>query len=139
MAETPNRCDNGITMLDDRPRKGKRDRDEKPTRDSRQSPNRVGKRYRDKLGAEFQSLQAALRIGCYEDDNAKERALPDAHHHAQLLGQPAEACDTRPNGSVNKAKVLALARERISELLQEWETVKAERDSLRQEKRSGGW
>ncbi|KAK3305191.1 uncharacterized protein B0T15DRAFT_370052, partial [Chaetomium strumarium] len=108
--------------------------------DSRQAQNRVGKRYRDKLGAEFQSLQAALRLGCYEDnDTQPKRASTDVNHQVQLLGQPMEACGNRPGSTVNKAKILALACERISELLQQWESTNAERDALRQEKVLAGW
>ncbi|KAK4240089.1 hypothetical protein C8A03DRAFT_13553 [Achaetomium macrosporum] len=126
-----------MDLLNERQR---HDCDKKLVRDSRQSQNRVGKRYRDKLGAEFESLQAALRMGCYEDDDAKkEGALTDVRHPVQLLGQHTDACDTRRSSTINKAKVLALARERISDLLQEWESVKAERDTLRQEKLLGGW
>ncbi|SPQ26436.1 e73bd4e0-d5a4-416e-b710-17ca22d07e43 [Thermothielavioides terrestris] len=114
--------------------------------DQRRKQNRVGKRYRDKLGAEFESLQAALHVRCSSHDDlateVQEQEQGDKNtggeQNAPSPGQPSKACGSRSRG-VNKAKILELARQRVGVLLQERETVMAERNRLLLEKALGGW
>jgi hypothetical protein len=95
---------------------------EKYTSHVRQYHNRVGKRYRDKLNGQFESLQAAL---CVDDEGNEEEQYP---------GEPRDAKHT----TLNKAKVLDMARERIQVLLREREALGAERKALMQEPVHGG-
>lgn len=83
----------------------------------RQQQNRVGKRYRDRLGAEFDNLHAALRM---RDDDE---------------GEP----HRRRSHSLNKTKIVELARERVMMLVRDWEAVKAERDALLRERVVERW
>jgi hypothetical protein len=99
------------------------------TQQARKSQNRVGKRYRDKLGAEFENLQAELQLDD-DDHGAGEQPESPAGEHGKARKR------RRP---VNKAKVMDLARERISELMEEWEAVNAEEEALREQRVLEGW
>lgn len=99
------------------------------------SQNRIGKRYRDKLGGEFESLQAALRL---EDDGSREEdGLSGQGQLEPLAGQQSKTRKRRR--PVNKTKVMDLARERISLLLQDWEAVEAEAEMLQRQRVAEGW
>jgi hypothetical protein len=107
------------------------------TQHARKSQNRVGKRYRDKLGAEFESLQAELQ----PDDDGPGGAGGDGlsgqgQIEPQAGGQGKARKRRRP---VNKAKVMDLARERISSLLEDWEAVNAEAEALQEQRALEGW
>lgn len=99
------------------------------TKHARHLQNRVGKRYRDRLGAEFEKLQAAL---CIRHDAAQ-----DEHMHAAVLGQKGKTGGSRR--PINKTKIVDLARERVRELLRDWEAVKAEREALLRARVIEGW
>lgn len=99
------------------------------TKHARHLQNRVGKRYRDRLGAEFEKLQAAL---CIRHDAAQ-----DEHMHAAGLGQKGKTGGSRR--PINKTKIVDLARERVRELLRDWEIVKAEREALLRARAVEGW
>ncbi|KAK4034483.1 hypothetical protein C8A01DRAFT_18721 [Parachaetomium inaequale] len=105
------------------------------TQHVRRRQNRVGKRHRDKLSAGFERLEVTLGLGDAESrgdglGGGDQDGLPDAEEQSRRRKR------RRP---INKAKILDLTCERVQVLLQEWETVKAEREALRKARVLEGW
>lgn len=91
---------------------------------ARQSHNRVGKRYRDKLNNQFELLQSDLHLDEHEDkDKEEEEEEEEGDEGTASKGQ---------RRNINKAKVLAMTRERLLELLREREELKAQTEELMQ-------
>lgn len=76
----------------------------------RQWHNKIGKKYRNKLNEQFECLQAVLKVDESEDGSK----------HVQGPG----------GRTINKAKVLDLARQRIEALTKEREALMEERREL---------
>lgn len=90
---------------------------------ARQSHNRVGKRYRDKLNNQFELLQSDLHLDEDEDKDDEEEEEEEGDEGTANKGQ---------RRNINKAKVLAMTRERLLELLREREELKAQTEELMQ-------
>lgn len=91
---------------------------------ARQSHNRVGKRYRDKLNNQFELLQSELHLDEHEDkDKEEQEEEEEGDEGTASKGQ---------RRNINKAKVLAMTRERLLELLREREELKAQTEELMQ-------
>ncbi|GAB1319724.1 hypothetical protein MFIFM68171_09934 [Madurella fahalii] len=91
----------------------------------RQRHNRVGKKYRDKMNGEFGQLLAALHIDDVGDDDEPHDSDGDD-----------KAAAARVNGrSLNKAKVLDMAREYVGALLEKRGALSIERERLRRQLR----
>lgn len=79
----------------------------------RQWHNKIGKKYRNKLNEQFECLQAVLKVDEHGEDGQSNK-------HVQGPG----------GRSINKAKVLDLARQRIEALTKEREALMEERREL---------
>ncbi|KAK0707858.1 hypothetical protein B0H67DRAFT_323802 [Lasiosphaeris hirsuta] len=111
----------------------------------RQWHNRIGKKYRNKLNEQFESLQAVLRIESEGSGAVKSPARQqydlDADGDYELEHAAAENNNQGVVGggkghvsvggkTINKAKVLDMARRRIETLTQERETLREEKEAL---------
>ncbi|KAK3349103.1 hypothetical protein B0T25DRAFT_519397 [Lasiosphaeria hispida] len=110
----------------------------------RQWHNRIGKKYRNKLNEQFESLQAVLRIESEEGSGAVKSPLrqrrydPNAdgdydveHAAEENQGDGAGKGHVGVGGrTINKAKVLDMARQRIETLTRERETLREEKEAL---------
>ncbi|KXX74636.1 Allergen Fus c 3 [Madurella mycetomatis] len=91
----------------------------------RQRHNRVGKKYRDKMNGEFGHLLAALHIDSIGDESGHRNDDDDCDD---------KNVTARVNGrTLNKAKVLDMAREYVGALLEERGALSAERERLRRQ------
>lgn len=100
----------------------------------RQRHNRVGKKYRDKMNGEFGHLLAALHIGGIGDEDG--RRIDDGGDDGDDGDGDGDSycknATVRVNGrTLNKAKVLDIAREYVEALLEERGILLAERERLR--------
>lgn len=100
----------------------------------RQQHNRVGKKYRDKMNGGFGHLLAALHVAEFEYC-AGSHEHHDEHEHGGDDDGDDEGgnVSARVTGgrSLNKARLLDMAREHVRALLEERRALSAERDALR--------
>ncbi|KAK0615238.1 hypothetical protein B0T17DRAFT_541433 [Bombardia bombarda] len=104
----------------------------------RQWHNRIGRKYRIKLNDQFESLQAVLlraeRGGVGGTDRDGEEGEIDGTGKQQQKKRSVASGRT-----INKGKVLDMARRRIEDLQSEKETLRAEKEVLLRRLGSGGY